>query len=257
MEYSLTRQTVIVVPARLASARFPGKLLAKVSGKPLVLWTALRIAREAPEFPLWFAVDSEEIGDVLGNAGFSTILTNPNLPSGTDRIAAANETIGADRLINVQADEPLVSRSQILALAETIEKTEADMSTLATPIVNSDDFKDSNIVKVVRDSNGFAMYFSRAPIPYPRDYSDAEKLKDMPLFRHLGIYGYTAEFLRAFTALPQGNLEKIEKLEQLRALENGCRVAVVLTGDSSIGVDIPEDLDRVAPMLIAADQEFE
>ena len=122
MDHSLTPQTVIVVPARLASVRFPGKLLAEVSEKPLVLWTAVRIAREAPEFPLWFAVDSEEIGDVLSNAGFSTILTNPDLPSGTDRIAAANEIIGAERLINVQADEPLVTRSQILALTEAIEK---------------------------------------------------------------------------------------------------------------------------------------
>ena len=255
MDQSLMQQTVIVVPARLASARFPGKLLAEVSRKPLVLWTAMRIVREAPEFPLWFAVDSEEIGDVLDQAGFSTILTNPDLPSGTDRIAAANETIGAERLINVQADEPLVSRSQILALTEAIQKPGSDMSTLATPIVNSDDFKDSNVVKVVRDANGFAMYFSRAPIPYPRDDLEVVDQKTLPLLRHLGIYGYTAEFLRGFTALPQGNLEKVEKLEQLRALENGCRIAVGLTDDSSIGVDTPEDLVRVAPMLLALEAE--
>lgn len=255
MDHSLKPQTVIVVPARLASVRFPGKLLAEVSGKPLVLWTAVRIAREAPEFPLWFAVDSEEIGDVLSNAGFSTILTNPDLPSGTDRIAAANEIIGAERLINVQADEPLVTRSQILALTEAIEKSGSDMSTLATPIVNSDDFNDSNVVKVVRDANGFAMYFSRASIPYPRDDSEAVEKKTLPLLRHLGIYGYTAEFLRAFTVLPQGNLEKVEKLEQLRALENGRRIAVVLTEDLSIGVDTPEDLERVAPLLLAAEAE--
>ena len=257
MDYPLTRQTVIVVPARLASARFPKKLLAEVSGKPLVLWTAMRIAREAPEFPLCFAVDCEEIGDVLVNAGFSTILTNPDLPSGTDRIAAANETIGAERLINVQADEPLVTRRQILALAEAIETPEADMSTLAAPIVTSEDFQDSNVVKVVLDANGFAMYFSRALIPYPRDSLNAVGQCNLPLFRHLGIYGYTAEFLRVFTALPQGNLEKIEKLEQLRALENGRRIAVALTEDISIGVDTPEDLARVAPMLLAADQEVE
>jgi 3-deoxy-manno-octulosonate cytidylyltransferase (CMP-KDO synthetase) len=255
MDHSLTPQTVIVVPARLASARFPGKLLAEVSGKPLVLWTAMRIARETPEFPLWFAVDSEEIGDVLSNAGFSTILTNPDLPSGTDRIAAANETIGAERLINVQADEPLVTRSQILALTEAIEKSEADMSTLATPILNSEDFQDSNVVKVVRDANGFAMYFSRASIPYPRDDVEEVEKKTLPLLRHLGIYGYTAEFLRAFTALPQGYLEQVEKLEQLRALEHGRRIAVVLTEDLSIGVDTPEDLVRVAPLLLAAEAE--
>ena len=254
MDQSLMQQTVIVVPARLASARFPGKLLAKVSGTPLILWTAMRIAREAPEFPLWFAVDSEEVGDILEKAGFSIILTSSDLSSGTDRIAAANETIGAKRLINVQADEPLVTRSQILALTEAIEKPEADMSTLATPIVSSDDFKDSNVVKVVRDANGFAMYFSRAPIPYPRDDLEMLEKKTLPLLRHLGIYGYTAEFLRAFTILPQGDLEKVEKLEQLRALEHGYRIAVGLTDDSSIGVDTPEDLARVAPMLLAADK---
>ena len=257
MDHSLKPQTVIVVPARLASARFPGKLLAEVSGKPLILWTAMRIAREAPEFPLWFAVDSEEICDVLSNAGFSTILTDPDLPSGTDRIAKANETIGAERLINVQADEPLVTRSQILALTEAIEKPKSDMSTLATPIVNSEDFQDSNVVKVVRDANGFAMYFSRASIPYPRDDLEAVEKNTLPLFRHLGIYGYTADFLRAFTALPQGNLEKVEKLEQLRALENGRRIAVVLTEDLSLGVDTPEDLVRVAPLLLASEAEVE
>jgi len=251
MDHSLSSQTVIVVPARLASSRFPGKLLAEVFGKPLILWTAMRIAREAPEFPLWFAVDCEQIGDVLVQAGFSTILTDPDLPSGTDRIAAANETLEAERIINVQADEPLVTRSQILALAEAIEKTKSDMSTLATPIDCSEDFQDSNVVKVVRDVNGFAMYFSRAPIPYPRDDFDALEKKALPLFRHLGIYGYTAEFLRSFTSFPTGDLEQIEKLEQLRALENGRRIAVVLTDELSIGVDTPEDLKRVAPFLIA------
>jgi 3-deoxy-manno-octulosonate cytidylyltransferase (CMP-KDO synthetase) len=140
-------------------------------------------------------------------------------------------------------------------LTEAIEKPEADMSTLATPIVNMDDFKDSNIVKVVRDTAGFAMYFSRASIPYPRDDLEAVEKKTLPLLRHLGIYGYTAEFLRAFTALPQGNLEKVEKLEQLRALENGRRIAVVLTEDLSLGVDTPEDLERVAPLLLAAEAE--
>tara|TARA_B100001094_G_C18194792_1_gene809970 strand:- start:1850 stop:2623 length:774 start_codon:yes stop_codon:yes gene_type:complete len=253
MDRSLKPQTVIVVPARLASARFPRKLLAEVSGKPLVLWTAMRIAREAPEFPLWFAVDSEEIGDVLSNAGFSTILTNPDLPSGTDRIAIANETIGAERLINVQADEPLVTRSQILALTKAIEQPGSDMSTLATPIVNSLDFQDPNVVKVVRNADGFAMYFSRASIPYPRDDLDMVKKNALPLLRHLGIYGYTSKFLSAFSALPQGNLEKVEKLEQLRALESGRRIAVVLTKDLSLGVDTPNDLVRVAPFLLAAE----
>ena len=255
MSETVVQKPVIVVPARLASQRFPRKLLAEVAGKPLVLWTAERIGREVPEFRLWFAVDGEEIGEVLENAGFATILTEADLPSGTDRIAVANDTIGAERVINVQADEPLVTRSQIHSLAEALEKPGADMSTLAYPFEKLEDFRDPNQVKVVRDKEGFAMYFSRAAIPYPRDDLQAVGGKEFPAYRHLGVYAYSAEFLRIFCELPQGTLEKIEKLEQLRAMENGRRIAVVLTDDISIGVDTPEDLERIAPLLLATETE--
>ena len=249
MSETVVQKPVIVVPARLASQRFPRKLLAEVAGKPLVLWTAERIAREVPEFRLWFAVDGEEIGEILENAGFATVSTDPDLPSGTDRIAVANDTIGAEKVINVQADEPLITRAQILSLAEALDKPEADMSTLAYPFETLNDFRDPNQVKVVRDKKGFAMYFSRSAIPYPRDDLQAVEGKDFPAYRHLGVYAYSAEFLRTFRELPQGVLEKIEKLEQLRAMENGRRIAVVLTEDHSIGVDSPDDLVRVTPLL--------
>ena len=243
------RNPVIVVPARLGSMRFPRKLLARVCGKPLVLWTADRIAREAPDFDLFFAVDGEELEQVLVEGGFSTVSTDPDLPSGTDRIAAANEAIAAERIINVQADEPFVTRKQILSLAEALGKKGADMSTLACRFDRQEDFDDSNQVKVVTDANGLALYFSRSSIPFPRDgWEEFESSDCLPL-RHLGLYAYSADFLRSFRGLPQGRLEKLEKLEQLRALEHGRTIAVALTEEISIGVDTPADLERIEPKL--------
>ena len=240
---------VIVVPARLGSLRFPRKLLADVCGKPLVLWTAERIAGEAPDFDLFFAVDGEELEQVLSEAGFSTISTDPDLPSGTDRIAVANEAITAEKIINVQADEPFVTRKQILSLAEALGKEGADMSTLACRFDRQEDFHDPNQVKVVTDENGLALYFSRSPIPFPREgWENFRNADSLPL-RHLGLYAYSADFLRSFRGLPRGRMERLEKLEQLRALEHGKRIAVAFSEDISIGVDSVEDLERIAPML--------
>lgn len=240
---------VVVVPARLASRRLPRKLLREVEGRPLICWTAERIAREVPEFDLWFAVDGDELASTLKASGYSVVLTDPNLPSGTDRIAAANEIIGAERVINVQADEPLVTRSQILSLSDALEREGASMSTLCHPFETEEDFRDPNQVKVVRDKEGFALYFSRATIPFAREADAGVFAPDFPAMRHLGLYAYTAEFLREFGGLPVGVLEKIEKLEQLRALEHGRRIAVGVTDDRSLGVDSPEDLERVVPEL--------
>ena len=252
MNDSLAHQTAIVVPARLDSQRIPRKLLVEIAGKPLILWTAEQIAREVPEFGLWFAVDGDEIGEILKSSGFATVSTDPDLPSGTDRIAVANDTIGVKSVINVQADEPLVTRGQILSVAKTLSKSEADMATLACRFESLDDFRDSNQVKVVRDKEGFALYFSRSPIPHPRDDWQAVESEGFPAFRHIGIYAYSSEFLQAFREFAQGALEKIEKLELLRAMENGHRIAVGLTNEPSIGVDSIEDLNRVAPLLQAS-----
>ena len=240
---------VVVVPARLDSRRFPRKLLAEVEGKPLVVWTAERIAREAPEFELRFAVDGEELASTLKVFGYSAVLTDPDLPSGSDRIAVANEVIGAERVINVQADEPLVTRSQILSLAEGLERDGASMSTLCHHFETEEGFHDPNQVKVVRDKEGFALYFSRATIPFAREADVGPPSAGFPAMRHLGLYAYSAEFLREFRDLPVGVLEEIEKLEQLRALENGRRIAVGVTEQGSLGVDSPEDLERLAPEL--------
>src|SRR5271154_5119699 len=160
--------TAIIVPCRLESTRFPRKLLHIIKGKPLVLWVAERISAQTPEYPLYFAVDHEVLHECLASAGFRTIRTRPDHPSGTDRIAEANRQVGADCVINVQADEPLVSARQIRLLAELIAGP-SEMATLATRFQTAADFLNPNQVKVVCDHAGRALYFSRSPIPHARD----------------------------------------------------------------------------------------
>jgi 3-deoxy-manno-octulosonate cytidylyltransferase (CMP-KDO synthetase) len=246
-------KTAIVVPCRLESTRFPRKLLHAIRGKPLVLWVAERIAAQASEFPLWFAVDHELLRAPLVAAGFQTILTAPTHQSGTDRLAEANRTVRADFVINVQADEPLVTGAQIRRLAELIAGPVA-MATLATPFQTAADFANPNQVKVVVRNDGRALYFSRAPMPYARDRAGAVDdawVAAHPCHRHLGVYAYKADLLERFAKLPVGRLEQIEKLEQLRVLENGYDIAVGFTTDPTIGVDTPEDAVRFERLLEA------
>lgn len=241
----------IVAPARLASTRFPAKLLHPICGKPLILWVAERIRAQAPTIPAYFAVDDERLRAVVEDAGFQAIMTRADHQSGTDRLAEANEQIGADFLINVQADEPLVSMGQIVALRDFMEAG-ATMATLATPFATRADFEDPNQVKVVCGEDGDALYFSRAPIPYYRDGFkgfDDDWVTSNPVYRHLGLYAYRAEFLRTFCTLPAGKLEMIERLEQLRALENGYSIKVGITKEPSIGIDTPEDAEAFAARL--------
>lgn len=240
----MSKSTVIIVPTRLTSTRFPRKLLYSVRGKPVILWTAERIAAVAPEFPLYFAVDHAELDDCLRGAGFQTIMTCPDHPSGTDRLAEANATVRADTVINVQGDEPLVTSQQIRALADGL-RGGAAIATLAVRFERMEDFANPNQVKVVRDRAGYALYFSRSPIPFVRDTAgqvDAAWLASNPVFRHLGLYAYSADFLAAFPGLEPGFLEGIEKLEQLRAMEHGYKIHVGLSDQSTIGIDTPEDI---------------
>lgn len=233
----------IIVPCRLESTRFPQKLLHPIKGKPLVLWVAERIATQAPDFPLWFAVDHESLADCIEGAGFKSILTAANHPSGTDRIAEANRTVQAGYVLNVQADEPLVSAGQLHALAKLIQG-DCPMATLCTPFKRMVDFHNPNQVKVVMSRTGRALYFSRTPMPHSRDLGltvDDAWVAANPCFKHLGLYAYQADFLEKFVALPPGRLEQIEKLEQLRALENGYPIGLTITDDPTIGVDTAED----------------
>ena len=234
----------IIVPARLASTRFQSKLLYKVRGKPIILWTAERIRTVAPEFPLYFAVDDDALERCLSEAGFTAIRTRSEHPTGTDRLAEANAAIGAPAVINVQGDEPLVTGEQIRALAAGLAG-KAAIATLALPFVRPQDFANTNQVKVVRDREGYALYFSRSSMPFARDTSgevDAAWLAQNRCYRHLGLYAYKADFLSAFSSLEPGLLEQIEKLEQLRAMEHGYRIHVGITNQATIGIDTPEDI---------------
>jgi len=216
-----------------------------IGGKPLILWTAERLREVASEFELFFAVDGEDLGAVLESNGFSVIQTDPDLASGTDRIAAANELIKAKTVINVQADEPLIHREHILSLVESVNSSSISMSTIAVPFENEEDFLDPNQVKVVLDQKGCALYFSRSPIPHQRSDVKGDSftlLNPLPL-KHIGIYAYNAEFLKSFTKSSPGNLEKCEKLEQLRALEIGAKIHVSVMEIESMGIDTLEDFE--------------
>jgi 3-deoxy-manno-octulosonate cytidylyltransferase (CMP-KDO synthetase) len=198
----------------------------------------------APEFPLYFAVDDDALERCLSEAGFTVIRTRAEHTSGTDRLAEANAAIGGPAVINVQGDEPLVTGEQIRALAAGL-KGEAAIATLAVPFVRPQDFANPNQVKVVRDREGYALYFSRSPVPFARDNSgevDAAWLAQNRCYRHLGLYAYEADFLSAFSSLEPGLLEQIEKLEQLRAMEHGYRIHVGITDQATIGIDTPEDI---------------
>ena len=239
-------RAAIIVPCRLESTRFPRKLLHNIRGKPLLLWVAERIAAQAPQHPLYFAVDHELLRACVESGGFRAIMTRSEHSSGTDRIAEANRKIGAGQIINVQADEPLVSAGQIRLLAELIAGP-AEMATLAVPFKAAEDFLNPNQVKVTFGFDGRALSFSRSPMPYARDCGgrvDDAWVRSHPCYRHLGLYAYKADLLEHFARLPAGRLEQIEKLEQLRVLENGHAIAVGITEDPAIGVDTPEDAQK-------------
>lgn len=238
-------ETAIVVPARLASQRFPGKLLHPVRGRPLILWTAENLSRIAPGMPLYFAVAEAELAAVLEEEGYACIRTDPGLKSGTDRIAIANRELRARRVINVQADEPVLSSAHLSQLMELMDRG-MDAATLATSFGRVEDFKDPNKVKVVVSPKGEALYFSRSPIPYERDGRGG--LPSLAWW-HMGLYAYTEALLEAFLTWSPGKLEGIEMLEQLRILENGRRIGVGLSERRTVGVDVVGDLTRLEAFL--------
>ncbi len=246
-------KTAIIVPCRLESTRFPRKLLHQIKGKPLLLWVAQRISQQAPDYPLYFAVDAEELRAPLAAEGFKVLMTSPEHQSGTDRLAEANRTVKATHVINVQADEPLVTAAQIRMLAELIAGP-VPMATLATQFKRIVDFYNPNQVKVVIRADGRALYFSRSRLPFSRDLGltiDDAWLAANPCHKHLGLYAYHAELLEKFAKLPPGRYEQIERLEQLRVLENGYDIKVGVTQDPSVGVDTPEDAKRFEQLLDA------
>jgi 3-deoxy-manno-octulosonate cytidylyltransferase (CMP-KDO synthetase) len=252
-----------IIPARLLSTRLPNKLLLPLAGKPLILWTAEQAKKARNISRVIVATDCEEIFRVVQASGIEAMMTSADHQSGSDRIAEVAETLPADSIIvNVQGDEPLIPPSTIEKAVEAILQNDSiQMATTCEPIHDVKDVLSSDVVKVITDKENFALYFSRSPIPFPREavkkYGSLEKAlredKDLlPLFRkHTGLYVYRREFLLRYTKMTQTNLEKIEMLEQLRALENGARIKVVEVTETSIGVDTPEDFARIEKIIEA------
>src|SRR5690606_23206237 len=241
--------------ARFDASRLPGKPLRLLAGEPLVLHVARR-ALAAGAREVWVAADDDRIARALAGSGVEVALTARSHASGTDRLAECADIAGwGDEaiVVNLQGDEPFAPAAGIDAVAATLAASGAPMSTLAAPVEAVDELFDPNVVKLVRGADGNALYFSRAPIPWPRD-AFARNRGQLPegghWLRHIGIYGYRAGFLRRFAKMPPGRLEQVESLEQLRALEAGHRIAVALTpAPFPPGVDTPEDLARAERRL--------
>ncbi len=248
----------VLIPARLASSRLPDKLLADIAGLPMVVRVAQR-AMQSGASQVVVAADSDAIVEACEAHGVRALLTRVDHPSGSDRLAEACTLLGLRgdaRVVNVQGDEPLIDPALIDAVAELLERRpEAAMSTAAHAIASVEDFMNPNVVKVVLDARGLALYFSRAPIAWWRDGFENGAFSQLPSpapLRHVGIYGYRASFLLDFPLLKPAPVETAEALEQLRALWHGHRIAVHVTDKApGPGVDTPADLERVRRFLEA------
>ena len=242
----------IVIPARYASTRLPGKPLADIAGLPMIVRVAAA-AQRAQSDGVWVAADDERKIPAVRNLGFAGVITGEDHASGTDRIAEVAERLqwdDADIVVNVQGDEPLLEPSLIEAVASALQGApDAAIATAAHRLTTAEDFFNPNVVKVVCDSRGRALYFSRAPIPWDRDhFADRRYVlpADLPARRHIGLYAYRVSFLRRFGQLAPSSLERCESLEQLRALWHGYPIQVVSVDHAPApGVDTPEDLERV------------
>ena len=246
---------VVAIPARYAASRLPGKPLRLLGGEPLVLHVARR-ALAAGAREVWVAADDPRIAEALDGHGVRVAMTSADHVSGTDRLAECARIAGWDGrtiVVNLQGDEPFAPAAGIRAVAELLRDSGAEMATLAAPVTDIETLLDPNAVKVVRTQNGDALYFSRAPIPWPRDAvaNDRDRLpRDHVWLRHIGIYCYRVDFLQRFAAMQAGRLERMESLEQLRVLETGHRIAVALAPERfPAGVDTPADLERAETWL--------
>jgi 3-deoxy-manno-octulosonate cytidylyltransferase (CMP-KDO synthetase) len=239
-----------VIPARYGSTRLPGKALVPICGKPLVQWVYERAKLAKTLGDVIVATDDNRIRKAVESFGGRAVMTSADHPSGTDRIAEAIAKENADIIINIQGDEPLIDPKLIDDVGLVLHDDPAwDMATAATPIKGQGDLDNPAIVKVVWDNSGRALYFSRSPIPHVRDGGGVSPGLH---FRHIGIYGYRRTFLQKLVHTPPCPSEQAEKLEQLRALHIGCRMKVIQTNDTGLGVDTPEDVTRAELALRAA-----
>lgn len=247
---------VVVIPARYGSSRFPGKPLADLNGKPMIVRVAEQ-ARKSGAAEVVIATDHPDIEEVVAARGFDVVMTRGDHASGTDRLAevvARRRYSARSIVVNVQGDEPLIAPALIRSVAENLDAhREAAIATAAHRLTATRELTDPNVVKVVLDEQGYALYFSRAPIPYARD-AFARGIRrlpaGLPVYRHLGIYAYRASFLRDFTRLEAPAIERFEALEQLRAMAHGYRISVAIAKTApSPGIDTPADLERARRLL--------
>lgn len=238
-------KSIVIIPARYASTRLPRKLLLRETGKPLVQHTYESALKATLPVSVTVACDHEEIFNAVKQFGGQVRMTDPNAPSGTDRIAEVAAALAdVDIIVNVQGDEPEIAGSSIdLAVQMLIDSPDAVMSTLATPIRNRQQLEDAACVKVVFDAAHRALYFSRSVIPHPRGGIREEHFTQSPplFYQHIGLYAYRRDFLLRLSRLPQSDLEKTESLEQLRVLHHGYSLMVGVVEEATIGIDTPED----------------
>jgi len=248
-------KTIGIIPARFASTRFPGKPLALIAGKTLIQRVVEQCQQASSLNEVVVATDDERILSTAKR--FCRVeMTRNDHPSGSDRIAEVAGKLACDAVINIQGDEPLMDPSVIDAVVRALER--AEISTAARPITQADDYDNPNVVKVVVNTAGNALYFSRRTIPYLREAASRpvnEQLAAFPFLKHLGIYGYRRETLLQLVKFPVSSLENAEKLEQLRALDHGLRIAVVQVNYESIGVDVPADVAKVEQILAMTEQK--
>jgi len=257
----LTNEKILaVIPVRWASDRFPGKPIVDILGKPMVQWVSEQAQKSSLVTEVVIATDDKRIYDVVIGFGGKVVMTSPNHQSGTDRVAEVARNIQCDIVVNIQGDEPFIPPENIdLVIKPLLESDEFVVSTLMTSIRSSSEMLDPDICKVVVDSTGCALYFTRAPIPYNRDFECMDSSntdsqmgvnKTVLGHKHIGIYAYKKSFLLQFSNIKTSRLENIEKLEQLRILENGYSIQVVETEQNSIGVDRPSDVEKIIKNIV-------
>ncbi|WP_332695106.1 3-deoxy-manno-octulosonate cytidylyltransferase [Halalkalibacter lacteus] len=236
-------KVVGVIPARYGSTRFPGKPLALINGKPMIQRVYEQVKKSTELETVVVATDHEDIKKVVEAFGGTAIMTRTDHETGSDRISEVTQKVEGDFYVNVQGDEPLIRPELIDALVQAAKESPEAVVTAKTAIKHLEDVSNPNVVKVVTDKNGFALYFSRSATPYNR--SGLEHT----YFKHLGLYGYPKDVLNKFVELPPSDFEKIEVLEQLRLIENGFSIKVVETQYDAVGVDTPEDIAKVEMIL--------
>lgn len=241
-------RVLAVIPARFAATRLPGKPLADILGKPMIQWVYERAKASRAVDRVVVATDDERIMKVVQSFGGEAFMTDPELPSGTDRVAAVADQIDADVYVNIQGDEPLMESEAITQAVSLVTSGRFRMGTVMTPMTDPSDLSNLAVVKVIADSHDRALYFSRYPIPYSRGPAPGPG-GSFACRRHVGLYTYTKECLFRIRSLPQSALEKGEMLEQLRAMEDGIAIGIREVNFTSIGVDTPEELDKVRKIL--------